>query len=78
MLRKGELMFSWLAETIGQVVGETVHQTGKAVDDLLEAPSKFMEGYDKELFNEKQNIDTTEAVDNNNTKEQDEVQGTNS
>lgn len=52
-------MFSWLAETVGQIVGETVHQTGKALEDVTDIPSKFMEGYDKELFSDKEQ--TTET-----------------
>jgi len=48
-------------EFIGQIVGETAHQTGKAYDAVAEESSEtweavknigdtFSEGYDKELF----------------------------
>jgi hypothetical protein len=57
-------MISWLAETLGQVVGETVHQTGKAIngtvdlvkeaaEDISNIPEAFAKGYDEELFNSK-------------------------
>lgn len=43
-------MFSFLAKSIGQVIGEAAHQTGKMVDDILNIPTALAEGYREEIF----------------------------
>ena len=43
-------MFSTLFEYTGKLVGELAHQTGKAVDDIIDIPSAFAKGYNDELF----------------------------
>jgi len=43
-------MFSYIADALGRVIGETAHQLDKAVDDIIAIPEAFSKGYDEELF----------------------------
>lgn len=54
-------MISTIFEYTGKLIGETVHQTGKLAEatwdgtkslaeDIADAPSAFMKGYEEELF----------------------------
>lgn len=43
-------MFSTLFEYTGKLVGEIVHQTGKAVNDITDIPAAFAKGYEEEMF----------------------------
>lgn len=54
-----------LAEFTGQVVGETIHQTGEVVSAIASIPDEFSKGYDKELFQDKSDAET--KTDSTNT-----------
>ena len=53
-----------MAETTGQIVGETVHQIGEVATSLSEIPEAFSRGYEKELF------DKSDKPNENNTEEE--------
>ena len=55
-------MFSFFAKTIGQVLGEVVHQTGEIAKDIMDMPAALMAGYDEELIPKK-----TPTVENTTT-----------
>ena len=61
--KKGLTMFGsiikFVAETTGQIVGETVHQVGEMVSAITEIPDAFIKGYEDELF--KETKDATET-----------------
>ena len=43
-------MFSFIAKSIGQVLGEAAHQADKLVDDIMNIPTALAEGYREEIF----------------------------
>ena len=53
-----------IAEFTGQVVGETMHQTGEVFSAIASIPDEFSKGYDKELFQAKPDETKTDTADN--------------
>lgn len=52
-------MFSFIAKTLGQVIGETVHQIGEIATDISNMPAALMAGYEEEVFTKTPAVDTT-------------------
>ena len=52
-----------IAEFTGQVVGETMHQTGEVFSAIASIPDEFSKGYDKELFQAKPDEPKTDTTD---------------
>lgn len=46
-------IIKFVAETTGQILGETAHQIGAIGTAITEIPDAFSKGYDKELFQTK-------------------------
>ena len=67
-------MFSFIAKSIGQVLGEAAHQADKLVDDILNIPTALAEGYREEIFTADAPKTTVEQTPSTNTETTPDVQ----